>query len=188
MIDIAGGSIKFGNNIEGEIMIKSELRYEAIKSPIGDIIIAEYLGKIVFLEFLGNNRAKMILDKISKLLDIKPQKGPTPILKRAEKQLNQYFVGKLRDFDLPIQLIGTDFQKSVWRQLNSIRFGDTKDYGWMAKKVKNNSARAAGQAIGKNPISIIVPCRRVIGKNGSLTGFGGGLERKKWLLEHEGAL
>lgn len=104
----------------------------------------------------------------------------------ARKQLAAYFAGELTDFDLPLKMIGTEFQKSVWRELLNIPYGVTISYGELAERVGNpNSSRAVGAANGRNPISIIVPCHRVIGANGKLTGYGGGMERKEWLLAHE---
>jgi O-6-methylguanine DNA methyltransferase len=101
-------------------------------------------------------------------------------------QLDAYFHGDLTVFDLPMSLRGTDFQCSVWKQLSAIPYGETISYGELARRVGNPKAsRAVGLANGRNPISIIVPCHRVIGANGSLTGYGGGLERKTWLLQHE---
>lgn len=104
----------------------------------------------------------------------------------AREQLKAYFAGKLRQFELPLGGEGSDFQKRVWQALCSIPFGATESYGGLAKRIGNaNASRAVGLANGKNPIGIIVPCHRVVGANGSLTGYGGGLERKQWLLEHE---
>lgn len=104
----------------------------------------------------------------------------------AKKQMQAYFAGDLTEFDLPLNMIGTEFQKTVWRELQNIPFGVTISYGELAERVGNPSAsRAVGAANGRNPISIIVPCHRVIGSNGKLTGYGGGLERKEWLLAHE---
>jgi methylated-DNA-[protein]-cysteine S-methyltransferase len=108
-------------------------------------------------------------------------------LPEAVRQLSEYFSGRRRQFDLPLRLIGTEFQMRVWQQLTAIPFGETWSYGQLAKRLENPSAcRAVGLANGKNPIAIIVPCHRVIGADGSLTGFGGGLPRKQWLLAHEG--
>ncbi len=113
-----------------------------------------------------------------------PTAAPLP---EAVRQLREYFAGERRAFDLPLCLSGTDFQKLVWRQLTAIPFGETWSYGQLAKSLGNPSAcRAVGLANGKNPIAIIVPCHRVIGADGTLTGFGGGLPRKEWLLTHEG--
>jgi methylated-DNA-[protein]-cysteine S-methyltransferase len=105
----------------------------------------------------------------------------------AVKQLNEYFAGKRREFDLPLRMAGTEFQRRVWRELAEIPFGETRSYGQLAKRLDNpNGSRAVGLANGRNPIAIIVPCHRVIGADGSLTGFGGGIDRKEWLLTHEG--
>jgi methylated-DNA-[protein]-cysteine S-methyltransferase len=101
-------------------------------------------------------------------------------------QLDAYFAGERSSFDLEMNLAGTSFQRSVWKQLNAIPYGETISYGELARRVGNPQAsRAVGLANGRNPIAIIVPCHRVIGADGSLTGYGGGLERKTWLLEHE---
>jgi methylated-DNA-[protein]-cysteine S-methyltransferase len=103
------------------------------------------------------------------------------------RQLGEYFAGTRRHFDLPLRLQGTDFQRRVWQALTEIPYGQTWSYGELAKRIDNPSAsRAVGLANGRNPISILVPCHRVIGADGSLTGYGGGLERKRWLLAHEG--
>jgi methylated-DNA-[protein]-cysteine S-methyltransferase len=105
----------------------------------------------------------------------------------AVRQLREYFAGTRREFDLPLRLQGTEFQQRVWHSLTEIPYGETLSYGQLAKRIGNpNASRAVGLANGSNPISIMVPCHRVIGADGSLTGYGGGLERKRWLLAHEG--
>ncbi|MCB0140931.1 MAG: methylated-DNA--[protein]-cysteine S-methyltransferase [Caldilineaceae bacterium] len=105
---------------------------------------------------------------------------------QAKAQLDAYFRGELTDFDLPLAPQGTDFQRTVWRELTHIPFGDTVSYGELAQRIDNPKAvRAVGLANGRNPISIIVPCHRVIGANGTLTGYGGGLHRKAALLTFE---
>lgn len=104
----------------------------------------------------------------------------------VREQLKAYFAGKLRKFEISLDAEGSDFQKRVWKALCQIPFGATESYGGVAKSIGNtNASRAVGLANGKNPIGIIVPCHRVVGANGSLTGYGGGLPRKQWLLEHE---
>lgn len=109
------------------------------------------------------------------------------VLKRAEQQLHEYFAGKRRTFDLPLVLEGTAFQKQVWQNLLDIPYGETVSYGQIAERLGDSrKARPVGGAVGSNPVGIIVPCHRVIGKDGSLTGFGGGLDVKVYLLEHEG--
>ncbi|MGA2842418.1 MAG: methylated-DNA--[protein]-cysteine S-methyltransferase [Steroidobacteraceae bacterium] len=110
--------------------------------------------------------------------------GPLP---ETIRQLGEYFAGRRREFDLPWRLHGTEFQQRVWNALMEIPYGATWSYGELAKRLGNpNASRAVGLANGRNPISILVPCHRVIGADGSLTGYGGGLERKRWLLAHEG--
>lgn len=108
------------------------------------------------------------------------------LFKPARKQLDAYFAGELRDFDLPLAPTGTEFQRTVWQALLDIPYGQTESYGTLARRIGAPKApRAVGLANGHNPISIVVPCHRVIGADGSLTGYGGGLERKRWLLAHE---
>lgn len=104
----------------------------------------------------------------------------------AGEQLSAYFTGKLRNFDLPLDEAGTEFQCAVWAQLRALPFGDTASYGEIAKAIGNPSAaRAVGMANHRNPLPIVTPCHRVIGSNGALTGFAGGLDIKRWLLSHE---
>ncbi len=115
--------------------------------------------------------------------------GSVPVLKKAADQLRAYFAGEIQSFDLPLKASGTEFQRQVWRQLSLIPYGETLSYGEMARRVGDpNACRAVGAANGRNPISIVVPCHRVIGANGSLTGFGGGIERKTKLLGFEKAI
>ena len=105
---------------------------------------------------------------------------------QARDELERYFGGRLRAFDVALAPQGTPFQQAVWRRLCAIRCGETTSYGRIARDVGSPQAsRAVGAAVGRNPISIIVPCHRVIGSSGSLTGYGGGIERKRWLLDHE---
>ena len=142
-----------------------------IESPIGTIeIITDDSGvvSVFFVENKGEGTEK------------------NEILKRAEKQLTEYFEGNRKDFDLELSLEGTDFQKKAWNELANIPYGETISYKQQSERIGNVKAiRAVGGANGKNKISIILPCHRVIGKNGSLTGFAGGLDKKKWLLDFE---
>lgn len=113
----------------------------------------------------------------------------TPLLLEAMLQLDEYFAGNRRDFELPIELSGTDFQKKVWAALRTIPFGETRSYKEIARLSGNSkAARAVGMANNKNPIAIIVPCHRVIGFDGKMVGYGGGIEKKAFLLEHENAI
>ena len=112
-----------------------------------------------------------------------------PSIERAVEQLSEYMNGERETFDLPLAPTGTDFQNKVWNELMKIPFGTTISYLELAKRLGDEKViRAAASANGKNPIPIIIPCHRVIGSDGSLTGYAGGLDKKRWLLKHEGAL
>ena len=114
------------------------------------------------------------------------REGRTPLLDKAVEQLEEYFAGSRRDFDLPLDPLGTPFQQSAWMVLRTIPYGKTISYGQQARQLGDpNKARAVGAANGKNPLSIVVPCHRVIGSGGHLTGFAAGLDVKSWLLDHE---
>lgn len=107
-------------------------------------------------------------------------------LTAARRQLTAYFDSQLQAFDLPLAPAGTRFQRQVWQALRNIPFGQTQSYGELAQRIgRPKASRAVGLANGRNPISIIIPCHRVIGANGNLTGYGGGIECKQWLLQHE---
>jgi methylated-DNA-[protein]-cysteine S-methyltransferase len=120
---------------------------------------------------------------------IRPE-GSSRILDEAARQLDAYFEGELVSFELPLELNGSEFQRSCWLALASIPYGQTVSYGEQARRLGlgNDAARAVGAANGQNPLPIVLPCHRVVGADGSLTGFGGGLDVKRFLLEHEGAL
>jgi methylated-DNA-[protein]-cysteine S-methyltransferase len=126
--------------------------------------------------------------------DLKPvaecqRNDRNPLLMEAARQLQAYFAGQLREFQLPLDMQGTDFQKRVWGQVGAIPYGETRSYGQIATAIGSPRAvRAVGAANGANPVPIVVPCHRVIGANGKLVGYGGGLAMKKRLLELEGAL
>lgn len=112
----------------------------------------------------------------------------TPLLRRAAEQLRAYFAGQRRSFDLPLRMQGTDFQLAVWRALLTIPYGETRSYAQIAAQIgRPKACRAVGLANGQNPLAIIVPCHRVIGADGSLTGYGGGLDMKRLLLDLEQA-
>lgn len=118
-----------------------------------------------------------------------PTESTNIILNQCAQELAEYFIDKRMFFTVPLSLNGTDFQMKVWENLQNIPFGTTMSYLDMAKSLGDEKViRAAASANGKNPIAIIVPCHRVIGSNGDLVGYAGGLDKKKWLLEHEGAL
>lgn len=116
-----------------------------------------------------------------------PRQLPTANCQPVARQLDEYFAGKRKTFDIPLAMKGTPFQLAVWNELTRIGYGDTISYAELAHRIGRPAAvRAVGAANGANPIPVIVPCHRVIGTNGSLTGYGGGIERKQWLLALEG--
>jgi len=122
------------------------------------------------------------------LINEKAENRTNDITALCKQQLLEYFSGERQNFTVPLNPQGTQFQQSVWHCLNKIPFGEVKSYGEIAKMLNNPKAsQAVGGANGRNPITLIVPCHRVIGGNGSLTGYAGGIERKLWLLNHEGA-
>jgi methylated-DNA-[protein]-cysteine S-methyltransferase len=115
-----------------------------------------------------------------------PERSAHPILRLAGAELAAYFAGKLTRFEVPLDAVGTEFQRAVWRALLEIPFGETRSYADIAVRIGRPAAvRAVGAANGRNPIAIVIPCHRVIGSDGSLTGYGGGEPRKRWLLSHE---
>jgi methylated-DNA-[protein]-cysteine S-methyltransferase len=117
------------------------------------------------------------------------QPNVNDILRRAEAQLTEYFSGKRENFDLPLAPIGTEFQQRVWKAMQKIPFGQTLSYGQLAAAAGSPAAfRAVGAACGRNPLMIVIPCHRVVGSTGLLTGFAGGIPMKEWLLQHEGSL
>ena len=140
-----------------------------IDTPAGSLCAGEEDGRLVRLSFGAAGG-----------------RDETPLLLETRRQLQEYFAGSRREFALPLELRGTEFQKRVWRALESIAYGETRAYADIASAVGNPKAvRAVGMANHNNPIVIIIPCHRVVGKNGSLTGYGGGLDIKKLLLELE---
>jgi len=164
-----------------------ELLTDKIKSPIGDILIAAADGKLIALEF-AQVRERFDADLRSRFGDVRLTGRPNPF--GLSKRIRAYFAGKLSVLDdIAVDGGGTPFQQEVWHALREIPAGATKTYSELAEAVgRPNAVRAVGMINGRNPISIVVPCHRVIGKDGSLTGYGGGLDRKRWLLQHEGAL
>lgn len=145
-----------------------------IESPVGRLLLEVEDGALTRLHFQD---------------PADPARGgeSDKLLARVEKQLGEYFAGKRSTFELPLNARGTDFEKQVWKALLDIPFGETVSYGEIARRIDNQKAvRAVGRANGKNPIAIIIPCHRVIGSDGSLTGYGGGEPRKRWLLDLEG--
>jgi methylated-DNA-[protein]-cysteine S-methyltransferase len=159
--------------------METQYAYKFMDSPVGELkLVASEKGLVAIL-WENDDPKRVRLPKLIRDLN-------HPVLLKVEKQLNEYFAGKRKTFQLPLDFIGTDFQKSVWKALLEIPYGETRSYGEIAKQIKRPKAsRAVGAANGKNPISIIAPCHRVIGASGALTGFAGGLKAKSTLLRLE---
>lgn len=157
-----------------------------LRTPIGVLQVAASEDNVVSIE-LPRRRGDGGFERWlrGRLLN----RGDTPALRAALKQLREYFAGKRREFDVPVDPSGTEFQRRVWQIIATIPYGETLAYGEIAARLGGrNTARAVGAAAGANPVPIIIPCHRVIGSDGSLTGYGGGLRMKVWLLRHEGVL
>jgi methylated-DNA-[protein]-cysteine S-methyltransferase len=158
--------------------------FSRLQTPIGELTLTASGTALTGVYFPTSRHGPPSVAKPGWVED-----GEGLILGRARQQLAEYFAGKRTTFDLPLAAEGTEFERSVWDALRTIPYGATTSYGEIARRLGDaRNARAVGTANGKNPIPIIVPCHRVIGANGDLTGFGGGIDRKRWLLEHEGAL
>jgi methylated-DNA-[protein]-cysteine S-methyltransferase len=156
-------------------------RSVTISSPIGSLLLVAEGERLLEIRFLTVERAQAP--------DPAGVEGDTAVLREARSQLGAYFAGELRDFDLPLAPRGTPFQLAVWEALLDIPYGETWSYADLARRLDRPTAtRAVGAANGRNPLPIVVPCHRVIGADGSLTGYGGGLPIKRKLLRLEGAL
>lgn len=158
---------------------------KTIHSPIGQLLLADRDGQLVGLWMVGQKYFPTVFPE-------DPVHGDSPLLRQTEQWLQQYFAGEQPEIsELPLAPSGSEFRQEVWRILCRIPYGKTITYGNIAQEMAQHrglasmSAQAVGGAVGHNPISIIIPCHRVVGSSGSLTGYAGGLERKKWLLEWE---
>ena len=161
-------------------MLQQIFYYKTIPSPVGPLkLLASGNGLCAVLFDNGKHNKLMVNGEMV-------ERAGHPVLLRAEAQLSDYFAGKRKNFDLPLDMRGSVFQIKSWRELQKIPYGKTISYGEQAARIGDvKKARAVGMENGRNPLSIVVPCHRVIGASGSLTGFGGGLPTKKFLLDLE---
>lgn len=156
-----------------------EYFYAHLESPIGQLTLVATNQGLTAIRFPNHKGT-------AQAAPLPSNARANPFIQQALEQLSAYFAGKLRVFDLTLAPQGTDFQKTVWTQLRTIPYGATASYGAIATAIgKPTAARAVGMANSKNPLPIVVPCHRIIGSNGALTGFAGGLDTKRWLLTHE---
>ena len=148
------------------------MRQLQFATPLGPLVVTANARGIESVLFRDNSQA--------------PDQSNDMLLHDCKAQFDAYFAGTLQRFDLPLAAVGTDFQQAVWQQLSKIPFAELRSYSHIAQALNNPKAvRAVAAANGRNPLTIILPCHRVIGANGTLTGYAGGLERKEWLLKHE---
>ena len=168
-------------------MNKINIQYYKIAST--EFILGSYGDKLCMLDYRYRKMRDLVDSRIKKLLNAEYIEKDDEVLKKTRRQLEEYFSSKRKEFELPLLMVGTEFQKSVWEALLKIPYGQTASYLDLSKVIGNEKAvRAVANANGANAIAIIVPCHRIIGSDGSLTGYAGGLPLKKKLLELENNL
>ena len=164
----------------------NQINIQLCTTEIGEVALGSFRGKLCLLGFRDTGMKTTVDDRIKKALKAEFVERDDEILEKTRRQLDEYFRGLRRKFDIPVLTVGTDLQKRVWKALMRIPYGATSTYGQIAKDIGSPRAvRAVGNACGANPIGIIVPCHRVVGSNGGLVGYGGGLPLKRRLLALE---
>lgn len=164
----------------------SDLVLQRYESPEGTLMLGSFEGRLCMCDWENSPLHRRNLMRIEKGIDCQSIVGTSQVIATAKEQLNAYFTGDLKQFDIPLLFIGTDFQKQVWESLLRIPYGATSTYGEQAQRMgRPKAVRAVARANGSNAISIIVPCHRIVGRNGKLTGYAGGIEAKRNLLNHE---
>jgi AraC family transcriptional regulator, regulatory protein of adaptative response / methylated-DNA-[protein]-cysteine methyltransferase len=168
-------------------LLQSEpIHYTRILTPLGPMLAAATGAALCLMEFTDRRMLATQLKRLRKKLGGVPVLAPNPVLDRTQHEMDEYFAGRLRTFAVPLAPAGSEFQRRAWQMLTQIPYGMTRSYGEQAVIIGQPTAtRAVARANGDNPIAIIVPCHRVLGADGKLTGYGGGLWRKRWLLDHE---
>lgn len=162
------------------------IAYTLFDTPVGKMRAAATDEGICLFDFQYRRSIDSIMHRVESVAGDKFEEADHPHFKILRRQVDEYFAGTRKEFDIPLHLLGTDFQKRVWNGLLNIPYGQTRSYKEQSIFLGDEKAiRAVAGANGENGIAIIIPCHRVIGSDGSLTGYGGGLQRKKWLLDHE---
>lgn len=162
------------------------IRIEEYRSPCGMLLLGAYGGRLCLCDWADGRRHASVMARLSRGLGCGWEYAESECVAEAMRQLDEYFAGGRMVFDVPLLFVGTGFQQEVWRSLLAIPYGATESYGELARRIgRPESVRAVANANGVNAISIFVPCHRVIGSDGSLTGYGGGLDAKRFLLAHE---
>lgn len=157
--------------------------------PCGSLVLGSFEDKLCLCDWLTEKHHNLVIRRLENTLKAECKEKSSATISKAVRQLDEYFAGKRKKFNIPLLLVGSDFQKRVWKELLTIPFGTTISYKEIAQRIcKPKAVRTVANAVGANSISIILPCHRVIGSNNSLTGYGGGLEAKQKLLELENSL
>ena len=167
----------------------NKIYIQTYKSPVGEILLGSYEDKLCLVDWKYRRLRTTIDNRIQKGLKAEYVEKSSEVIEKTIKQIKEYFAHERKDFDIPLLMVGTDFQKSVWKGLIKIPYGKTASYLELAKNIDNKKAvRAVASANGANSISILIPCHRIIGSNGDLVGYAGSLPVKKKLLELESNL
>lgn len=165
---------------------KSRIITRKYESPCGTLLLGSYGDRLCLCDWMVEMHRDRVGHRLLRLLEAQFVEGGSPTIEKAATQLDEYFAGKRQEFDIPLLFVGTEFQKKVWNELLVIPFGTTISYGELARRIGMPKAvRAVANANGANSISIFAPCHRVIGSDGTLTGYGGGLTVKEYLLALE---
>lgn len=168
---------------------KNVIKTKRYESPCGVLLLGSFGDKLCLCDWQVEKHRSHVDKRLKRILRAEFEEGTSEVVEQAVLQLDEFFAGKRREFDVPLLFVGTDFQKTVWNELLKIPFGKTISYGEMAQRIGLPKAvRAVANANGANSMSIFAPCHRVIGSDRSLTGYGGGLAAKQMLLELEGVL
>ncbi len=171
------------------IIKKSIVTIHKYDSPCGVLMLGSIGDKLCLCDWQVESHRNRVDNRLRRMLNAEFEEGMSPVIEMAIRELDEYFAGERTEFDVPLLFVGTDFQKKVWEYLLCIPFGKTISYGEMDARIGMPKAvRAVANANGANSMSIFAPCHRVIGSDKSLTGYGGGLKTKEYLLKHEGAL
>lgn len=166
---------------------KNKIIVNPYQSPCGVLLLGSIGDKLCLCDWRTEKHSARVDNRLKRMWNAEFEEGTSAVIESARQQLDEYFAGKRQTFDIPLLFIGTDFQKTVWSELLKIPFGTSVSYGEVARRIGRPAAvRAVANANGANPMSIFVPCHRVIGSDRSLTGYGGGLGSKQRLLELEG--
>lgn len=167
----------------------NSIQIQTYNSPVGEILLGSYEGKLCLADWKYRRMRTSIDKRIQKGLNAEYVEKSTEVIEETVKQMKEYFLNKRKKFDIPLLMVGTEFQQSVWHGLMQIPYGTTASYLELSKNIGNEKAvRAVASANGANAISILIPCHRIIGSNGDLVGYAGGLPAKKKLLELESNL